>query len=305
MDLHRISYPLAISTDTGTIVGAEEVPNGLNCNCHCHFCNEPLVAVNSNGKVRPNKQKDHFRHHPKTKCTADYETYIHWLAKDIIKGLVDIALPCINTDNIYDREFLQFRNAILTKYGLNWQQSNLKVEKIQEVTRLQIKHFEIEKKYKTNFGDVIPDIIIHNSDQELFLEPYYSNPVDDDKKRKLEILNKSAISINLVSFVEKYGLIFTLDQFRDFIQNDTSHKKWIVIRAEKIQTLRTKFLRELDNKLSSKPEIINEYIQNKKKEEILSNKIGDYQMQVHRLSAKISDLRDRRKDINLDLGIVD
>ena len=94
-------------------------------------------------------------------------------------------------------------------------------------------------------------------------------------------------------------------QFRDFIQNDTSHKKWIVIRAEKIQTLRTKFLRELDNKLSSKPEIINEYIQNKKKEEILSNKIGDYQMQVHRLSAKISDLRDRRKDINLDLGIVD
>ena len=83
-----IKYPIAVSKSTGTLIDAADAENGLSCNCYCKLCDEDMIAVNM-GK----KQRAHFRHDKNSNCTATYETYIHWLTKEIFKTIKQITLP--------------------------------------------------------------------------------------------------------------------------------------------------------------------------------------------------------------------
>lgn len=62
------------------IKNINEVPNGLECNCICPGCKEPLIAKNE-GKIR----EHHFAHNGDSECESGYQTMIHLLAKDIIE----------------------------------------------------------------------------------------------------------------------------------------------------------------------------------------------------------------------------
>ena len=305
MDLHQIKYPLAIAKETEEIVNATEVPNGLNCNCYCHFCNEPLIAINSNGKKESNKQKDHFRHNVKTKCTANYETFIHWLSKYVIKSLDYIILPCIYLGDIQDGNLFYERKKILNKYNLNEHLVYFKNEKIQSERDLKITNCEVEKRYHTEIGDIIPDIVINHEQQKLFIEPYYTNPIDTYKRGKLLELDNTVISINLWPFVKDNNSIFTLEQFHDFIQNDTKNKKWEVIRKEKIKSLKTLYLKDLNIRLSNKSEEIREYLYLEDKRITAAKEIENHYIEVAKLEAIVSSINTQKRQLELDLGIMD
>lgn len=60
----------------------DEVPNGLECNCICPGCKEPLIAKNE-GKIR----EHHFAHTSDSECVLGYQTMIHLLTKDIIEEM--------------------------------------------------------------------------------------------------------------------------------------------------------------------------------------------------------------------------
>lgn len=60
------------------LVHIDNVENGLNCDCSCPNCGEPLVAHNNAG----NRKAKHFQHHSLKDCVGAYETVIHLLAKD-------------------------------------------------------------------------------------------------------------------------------------------------------------------------------------------------------------------------------
>ena len=62
------------------LVNVNDVPNGLECNCKCPGCKEPLIAKND-GK----KRIHHFAHASDAECVHGYQTMIHLLAKEIIR----------------------------------------------------------------------------------------------------------------------------------------------------------------------------------------------------------------------------
>lgn len=301
MNLHRIKYPFAIFTETGSTVHASDVPNGLNCNCHCPFCSEKLIAINNEG----NKREDHFRHRADTNCKADYETFIHWLSKHVVKNLKYITLPAIDTSDIrFDSEFLTERNGILKKHGLDPYLLNPRTEKVQPPMKIPITDCKNEVWFKTNLGAVKPDIVIYYEDNEFFIEPFFTNPISDEKHQKLVQLNKSVLAINLGSFVERNGPVFTLEKFITFLQDETRSKKWVVIRKEKIEKLKQTYLVELEKQLLLKSEIITEYKDLEKAIANFYSEIGEHNKQIQKLHENIAVIQNRRKEIEADLGIV-
>ena len=61
------------------LVHIESVKNGLECNCTCPGCNEPLVAKND-GKIR----ERHFAHLSGNDCGTGYMTIRHIWAEEIL-----------------------------------------------------------------------------------------------------------------------------------------------------------------------------------------------------------------------------
>lgn len=300
MELHRIKYPLAVLTATGKIVHASEVANGIGCMCHCKFCSESLIAINN----EDNKQTDHFRHNANTNCKANYETYIHWLCKEIIKSLEYIILPEISTKEILIEEsILIARRTILKTYGLE----NLYFQNsiVQSTQKLYIVNCRDEVRFDTPLGDVVADIVISNNGQELFIEPFLTNPISREKNEKLLELDKSVITIDLSSFILANDYLFTLDNFRDFVQNGTSSKQWHIIRKEKKEKLITAYLNGLENMLRSKAHQINKRKELQQEIASCSQEILNHYQIINNLKNQIFTCQTEQKEIEAALGVND
>ena len=73
----RLTYAL---NNVGQLVYIEVVQTGINCNCFCPACKEPLVAKNQGGK-----RIHHFAHKSGTECAHAVESMLHILAKEKIQ----------------------------------------------------------------------------------------------------------------------------------------------------------------------------------------------------------------------------
>ena len=83
-----IEIAWARRTSDGRIVGVDQVPSGLACECVCTQCEHPLVAAK--GDV----YRHHFRHYADgSTCGGGQETALHMLAKDIVMRATSIQLP--------------------------------------------------------------------------------------------------------------------------------------------------------------------------------------------------------------------
>lgn len=65
---------------SGELVHVDDVPTGLDCECFCPACKEPLIAKNQ-GEIRLH----HFAHKSGTECKYAQETMLHLLAKEKIQ----------------------------------------------------------------------------------------------------------------------------------------------------------------------------------------------------------------------------
>lgn len=73
----RLTYAL---NEKGEIVSIKDVPHGLNCNCFCPACKEPLIAKNQG-----TSRISHFAHKSGSECKNAYESMLHKLAKEKIR----------------------------------------------------------------------------------------------------------------------------------------------------------------------------------------------------------------------------
>ena len=75
---------------TGRMVHVDDVPRGLNCNCICPHCHEPLMA-------RHGDEREHgFAHHSQTRkanLEICYQVILYKLAEQIIQDRKRILLP--------------------------------------------------------------------------------------------------------------------------------------------------------------------------------------------------------------------
>jgi len=231
-----IHIPIALRKITSELVDALSVDNGKACNCFCANCGEDLIAVN-----RVVKQRAHFRHERSTDClfNNNFESYIHWLAKEVFKTLPYIVLPPIHLSHLDIKLVEQKIQSISQEIGLN---EPLRITDFswdtivfQKPKQLVFDKCSIEKTYNSPNGSVRIDIVVIKN-HELFIEPFFTNKVSEQKNRIIRDLNVSTIAINLLNFA-KANQSFTLKQFKKELSHNFYNKQWIYLNREKGEKL--------------------------------------------------------------------
>ncbi len=293
----RIKYPIGINKHTKMLMDASDVKNGINCECICWNCKEDLVAINND----KNKITDHFRHKSDSTCDANYESYIHWLTKEIFKNLEYIHLPEIKISDLqktcndlnYELENLYKNYRIEFKSPPNYT--------VQSEMKFGIKEVKIEQTISNMRADIL---IYENPEQILIVEPFYSNPIDENKLNKIIKLDKTVISISLKEFSLNHNHIFTIEQFKSFLITNTEYKKWIYIRNSKARKLIKDIILKIENKLKQQSTNLEKrkYLIEKKKsvyKQIDDQKIliNDFKLNLEKLYESLSDIEDKIETI--------
>jgi len=294
-----VRYPIALKRDTKKLVHPFEVENGLNCNCYCPECDENLIAINK----EKNKQIDHFRHQRDTKCTGSYETYIHWLSKEIFKEIDAIKLPEIRFKNLYENYLDKFKDFETRLYNLyskyyvpkEFRQTYKYDFLIQEKSTFKIDKSYDEKTFKTDKGDYRADIVAEYKNNKILIEPYYSNPIDSIKYNKIVNSNITTLSIDLKPFVGMNNFIYTIEDFKNFITSDINSKFWIFIRKEKVKNLTEKFFYKLENKIKENVTVFKKHKSIKDKISLIENEKNDLFIEMEKLRDKVQILISKTK----------
>jgi len=302
-----LKYPIAKDKNSNTLVSAKNVENGINCNCVCFECNEDLIAINQGLKQRP-----HFRHIPNSECKANFESYIHWLAKEAFKEIKEINLPEISEEvicSMIENDIEKLHKLYKSPRQLQEKINRYVVDKIKsKFKNVRIEKVELEKSFKTNLGDVRIDIVlffsnINDDGKKLFIEPFFSNQVDSAKLSKLKELDISTFSIDLYSFINKKGHYYTIEEFKLFLVNGLYSKKWVHWKKNKliseselkeieklIMTNSKLFNKKLSDYIKTKKEITLELETYKKDISILQNIVSEKEMEIKEKFNEIEEL---------------
>ena len=246
---HFFRVPLVIDGDSNELIFIEDVRSGSKQNLVCFECGESMIPVNKEGNI----QKPHFRH-KNEECGVSFESYIHWLSKEIFQEIESLSFPSIDFESLFNTywngtESFQSRiRDLFKKYNLSDDFNNLNNFNIllQDVSIIKFIKFKKESSIKNISGRIQPDIVIELEDKKYIIEPFYSNPIDEIKFRKIENIGISAISINLNKFLLEQNFIYSKEQFKNFIQNDIQSKQWIFVNSEDRLRLQSLFIIKLE-----------------------------------------------------------
>jgi hypothetical protein len=225
--MKELKYPFAVDKYTQEFRYAGDVSSGNACNCYCKLCNRNMVAINNIN----NTQRPHFRHEASSNCSASYESYIHWITKEIFKNISVLSLPDLSFLNL-DKDFRRKLFQVFDNHNLPIPlRSRIKEHLIADINsktkKFKVTSVDIEKEVATSTGKIRVDIILNFGNHKLFIEPYFSNPISFEKQKIIEEINISTISISLKEFLGKTSLNFSKEEFIDFLSNDLSSKTWI------------------------------------------------------------------------------
>lgn len=163
---------LSYGLKEGKLVSINDVEQGLNCECHCPYCEKKLVA--KKGDIR----KHHFAHYDGDDCHLGQETAIHLLAKDLIAKNKKLMLPAsyvkVMANDIagYTHESSCFEPGTIT------QLENIEVE-------VPLKGYQ-------------PDLIAVTEDGEAIdIEILVTHAVEEEKAQKQFRCNRLMVEIDL------------------------------------------------------------------------------------------------------------
>ena len=249
-----MKLPIAINKKTNELVNAQDVPNGLSCDCICPGCGEDLIAANE-GKIKA----PHFRHIT-ANCSigGNYESYVHWLSKEVFKHLDRITLPPIVFDDVerslpINRNLrLYITNMLNNSKALEILPSNTLPSNtvLQKQREIEISSCDIEQEFISPLGTIRADIVLTVKGKKLLIEPFLTNRIDPEKRRKIESLNISTIAIDLIPFINTNRFLFSIEEFAYFLVYSITHKSWEYINREKseslIQSLKTRIIKNTE-----------------------------------------------------------
>ena len=135
----HIEYPIGFNIQSQKLINISDVINENKKDIICLDCNESFIAVR-------NHQTPHFKHKPNTKCEGNFETYIHWVTKEVFKEIKEIEIPEIEIKNLTSKQKEQLENKInnLIKSNLPLNRhSELKANLKQQMSESRV--FQIEK----------------------------------------------------------------------------------------------------------------------------------------------------------------
>ena len=294
---NTLMYPIALDVLSNKLVDVKDVENGKACNCYCFECKQAMVAVNNVTKQRP-----HFRHDSNSNCSVNFETYIHWLTKELFKEIDVLYLPDLDLTEIkstINNKLLELYNSKSVPSTLREIINNELIENIRNRSKnIKLEIVEIEELYSTNLGDIRVDIVLkfqgkNGVQKKLFIEPFYSNGIDNTKLNKLKELNIPTISIDLWSFVNKKSHLFSKSIFKGFLINNITSKCWEYYNFNAL--LLQKDVLKIENRIKNNFENINNF----KK---LANDINVIGCEIEKVIEDIEILKsavgDKNKEIN-------
>jgi competence protein CoiA len=198
------------------IVGIDDVENGLNCKCICIDCGEKLIARN-NGK----KRRHHFAH--KHECSGNIETYLHKVAKEIIKKNKKIKLPNGEIYNYITIEFEKSYKDIRPDVIIRNDNSLLFVEiavthfiddiKKTKIELMEIPTIEIDLSsftYNSSL-DEIEKAVIHKIDYKKYIWNYPNPEIEDHIIDEISIENSKIETNNHINGTEKINFNQTIN----------------------------------------------------------------------------------------------
>jgi hypothetical protein len=292
--LQKLKYPIAKDKITKKLTNAKDAVNGKNCNCSCYHCDQDLIAVN-----RVTKQREHFRHDNNSNCSASYESYIHWLTKEVFKEIEYISLPDIQENYLLANSKYNL-NEFYDQYKLpDYIRDQLNQDLVAKINNrlknIKINTVELEKKYASSFGNVIVDVVLKFKNKVLFIEPFFYNPIDIEKHEKLRSINISTVSIKLVDFIAEKDHIYSIDELKEFISNNLISKKWNHIKNDAMITKNDfDFLQKKVISNIYKLDQIKKLIE---KNDIINYEIESFQKQIIPFENEIKNLYNKIKGI--------
>lgn len=299
----HIEYPIGFNIQSQKLINISDVINENKKDIICLDCNESFIAVR-------NHQTPHFKHKPNTKCEGNFETYIHWVTKEVFKEIKEIKIPEIEIKNLTSKQKEQLENKInnLIKSNLPLNRhSELKANLKQQMSEsrvFKIEKLSIEKEYKTPLGKVRIDIVAKINKQELFIEPFYTSKIDELKKRKLTLLKKPTLSIDLLTFVKLNDFEYNLEDLKKYLISKYC-KYWVFIRENKIEMYINKYLIYVSSEIKLIQDEINAEEAKHKRIKELENKVEKLEEKIRPTNEMIWKLKDEIIKIKKDLGISD
>lgn len=303
INLNRTSlkYPCAFDNVTNKIVEISQVTKENKANLICPICKEGFVAV-------INHPTQHFRHKPNTICTGNSETFLHWVVKEIFKDINEFEIPEIYIDDLPENKrqiFQKKKSEILDanipdsfysefKKGLKSFLFNSK--------KVLINKIKTEEEFETKFGDVVIDIVAYNEDEKIFIEPFFSNPIDKEKKKKLSLINIPTLSINLKSFLESNGEFYIINSLKKYLISKES-KTWSNLIDEECDKYIENYENYLIEEIERNKDLIEIHNSKLKKISNLNLVIEKRKKDVSIIMGKISELEREIKDLEIELDI--
>ncbi len=215
------NFYFAIRKDTGEPVHIsyfsqlpdeeKEKYRGQRCNCICAACKKPLEARLGRGKHIP-----HFAHKPEENqtqnCSAQKvnESYLHEMAKKIVKESTYINLPAIEIEAECD----QNRNL---DDGEQCQPLILKQKR---------KLLFSDAKTEVHYDGFIPDVCICSGNSVLLVEIVVTHYIDIEKHNRIKQAGLPTIEIDISRFLKNIENL-SEDELRKELIDSVEHKHWI------------------------------------------------------------------------------
>jgi hypothetical protein len=292
--MSNIRYPIAINKKSRELVNASQESKDNSNEYLCFHCKSDMYVVNK----KEGRQRPHFRHKSDAKCQANYETFIHWLAKEVFKDIKKIILPEIhyrdlNLNTEQKKKFDENIQDLFVKYKVpkEFQMFYYHDNLLQKKKEMEIDNYYIESTVQSDLGDFRVDIILEVNNVPFLIEPFYTNGIDDKKYNKIESSDCTTLAVNLAPFVRTHEFLFDLNDFVNFIKNNTATKKWIYLRNSKKENLMKKYLIGLETKFKRNQFVVNEYFNRESDISKLEDEKYKLQNQINSLNKEINKMK--------------
>ena len=306
--MHSFRVPIVLDEDTDELVFIKDVKTGSTRNLVCYSCEQPMIPVHKDGNI----PKPYFRH-KNLECSANLESYIHWLSKQIFKELNYIKLPDIDFNFLYehfwknDEDFYKKVEGLFNRYNIpeNFQDLTDFNIQLQNEKELCFDSFLKEVSSPTDLGRIQTDIVISSSEGDFFIEPFYTHKIEADTFEKIVIIDISTIAIDLNKFLKEMNFIYSKEQFKYFIKNDIESKHWVYVNSKERNNLFLRFFKELEIYIIERLDKIEKYSKIIRDKEEINNKKEPYFKKKNELRLERFSIMDKVFKIDKNIGNVD
>jgi hypothetical protein len=187
----KVVFADAWNSKKDQLINARDASSGKLHSYYCYFCEARIYVKKGKGKRRP-----HFAHYnTDDSCLKKGESDLHALGKKIISESNYIKVPAYRLDasennNQPNHELINYSSTVLEKLTDN----------------------------------IIPDIKLVTSEEEIFVEIVVTHGIDINKHNKINELGKRVLEIRLSEYKEPE---ICVSKLKEMILNDVMNKRWI------------------------------------------------------------------------------